>query len=228
MKLSVVMPVYNEKHTILKIVERVLKEGLVHELIIVDDSSNDGTREVLKEARLFRKVRVVYHDRNMGKGAALRTGFKKVTGDVVVVQDADLEYDPVEYKNLIEPIRRGDADVVYGSRLSGGRPQRAHLFWHKLGNTFITFVADLLYNTTLTDIETGYKMIRTPIIKEMKIRSNGFGFEPEVTAKILKKKARIYEVPISYYGRSFEEGKKIAWYHGFEAIWALFKYRFFD
>ena len=226
MKLSVVMPVYNEKDTILKVIDSVLKEDLVEEIVVVDDGSKDGTKEILKNAQLDPKVKTFFHGKNMGKGAALRTGFEKVTGEVTIIQDADLEYDPAEYKNLIGPIEKGEADVVYGSRLSGGRPQRAHMFWHKLGNSVITFSANVLYNTTLTDIETGYKMVRTPFLREIKIKSNGFGFEPEFTAKILKKKARIYEVPISYYGRTYSEGKKIFWYHGVEALWALLKYRF--
>ncbi len=228
MKLSVVMPVYNEKETILNMIEKVLKEDLVYELIVVDDGSNDGTVDSLKGAKFDPRVKILFHDKNMGKGAALKTGFKEVRGEVAIVQDADLEYDPKEYKELLGPIERGDADVVYGTRLSGGRPQRAHLFWHKLGNSVITFFADILYNTTLTDIETGYKMVRTSILKEVNIRSNGFAFEPEFTAKILKKRARVYEVPISYYGRTYTEGKKIFWYHGIEAIWTLIKYRFFD
>jgi len=228
MKLSVVIPVYNEKNTILKIIERVLREDIVYEVILVDDGSRDGTRELLKNTNLDPKVKAFFHDKNIGKGAALQMGFKEVTGEVTIVQDADMEYDPTEYKNLIEPIKRGEADVVYGTRLTGGKPQRAHLFWHKLGNSLITFFADILYNTTLSDIETCYKMIRTPLLKEINIKSNGFGFEPEITAKILKKKARVYEVPISYYGRSYDEGKKIFWWHGFEAIWTLIKYRFID
>lgn len=228
MRLSVVMPVYNEKGTILKAIESVLKEDVVHELIVVDDGSKDGTKELLQKTDLDPRVKFLMHDENMGKGAALRTGFKKIDGDVVVVQDADCEYDPAEYSALIAPIERGDADAVYGTRLSGGRPQRAYLFWHKVGNTLITFVANILYNTTLSDIETGFKMIRTPLLKEMNIESKGFAIEPEITAKILKRKARVYEVPISYYGRTYDEGKKIFWYHGFEAIWTLIKYRFID
>ena len=228
MRLSVVIPVYNEKETILKIIERVLKEKGEYEIIVVDDGSKDGTRDILKNANLDPKVKLFFHDKNMGKGAGLRTGFSKVTGDAAIVQDADLEYDPVEYSRLMEPIERGDADAVYGTRLSGGRPQRAYLFWHKLGNTVITLFADILYNTTLTDIETGYKLIRTSFLKDMRIKSNGFGIEPEITAKLLKKRARLYEIPISYYGRSYDEGKKIFWYHGFEALWALVWYRFFD
>jgi glycosyltransferase involved in cell wall biosynthesis len=228
MKLSVVMPVYNEKDTIGKVIDEVLKQEMVHELIIVDDGSRDGTRDILKERASDSRIKLILQERNMGKGAALRRGFREATGEVTIVQDADHEYDPAEYRNLIRPIERGDADVVYGTRLLGGRPQRAHMFWHKLGNSVITLVADILYNTTLTDIETGYKMIKTTLLKDINIRSNGFAFEPEVTAKILRKRARIYEVPISYYGRTYEEGKKIFWYHGVEAIWALIRYRLFD
>ena len=228
MKLSVVMPVYNEKDTVLKVIERVLKEEMVHEIIVVDDGSGDGTKELLLRSALDSRVKILLHDKNMGKGAALRTGFALASGEITVVQDADHEYDPSEYKALMAPIERGDADVVYGSRLSGGRPQRAYMFWHKIGNNFITFFANILYNTTLSDIETGYKMARTPILKDISIKSNGFAIEPEITAKILKKRARVYEVPISYYGRSYAEGKKIFWYHGVEAIWALLKYRFVD
>ena len=226
--MSVVLPVYNEKNTILKMIERVLEEDLVYELIVIDDGSTDGTAQILKDAKIDPRVKVLFHDKNAGKGAALRTGFKETTGDVTIVQDADLEYSPDEYKHLIKPILMGEADVVYGTRLSGGRPQRAYFFWHKVGNTFITLFANILYNTTLTDIETGYKMIRTPLLKDINIKSNGFNFEPEITAKIIKKKMRVYEVPISYYGRTYEEGKKIFWYHGFEALWTLLKYRFID
>lgn len=228
MKLSVVMPVYNEKDSILKVIDRVLSQDIVHEVIIVDDGSNDGTRELLMQSALDSRIKVLLHDKNMGKGAALRTGFQLATGDVTVVQDADHEYDPAEYKALMAPIERGDADAVYGSRLSGGRPQRAYFFWHKIGNNFITLFANILYNTTLSDIETGYKMVRTSLLKEINIKSNGFAIEPELTAKLLKKKARVYEVPISYYGRTYAEGKKIFWYHGIEAIWALLKYKFVD
>ncbi|NQT06834.1 MAG: glycosyltransferase family 2 protein [Candidatus Omnitrophica bacterium] len=228
MRLSVVIPVYNEKGTIFKIIDRVLQESMVSEVIVVDDYSVDGTKELLKERKLDPKVKLFFHDRNKGKGAALRTGFKEVSCDVVIVQDADLEYDPSDYKNLMIPIERGDADVVYGTRLSGGRPQRVHMFWHKVGNNVISIIADILFNATLTDIETGYKMIRTSLLKELNIKSNGFGFEPEFTAKVLKRQARVYEVPIAYYGRTYAEGKKIFWYHGLEAILTLIKYRFVD
>jgi len=224
--LSVVMPVYNEKDTIKEIVENVLRVGIVKELIIVDDYSIDGTREILKQVSSNPKIKVIFHQRNQGKGAALRTGFKEVTGDVVVIQDADLEYDPEEFKEMIIPIQKGKADVVYGSRLTFAKPQRAYLFTHRIGNKIVTLFAGILYNTTLTDIETCYKMFRTGLLKGLNIRSNRFEVEPELTAKLIKKRARIYEVPISYYGRNYEEGKKIHWWHIFGALWTLLKYRF--
>ncbi len=227
--LSVVMPVYNEKNTVLKIVDKVLRLDFIKELIIVDDFSKDGTRELLKNTKFDGRVRLFYHDKNMGKGAALRTGFGQVSGDIVVIQDADLEYDPNEFIEMIKPIREGVADVVYGSRLSGGKPQRVYMFWHRVGNDFLTFVTNFLYNSTLTDMETCYKMFRTDLISNINVRSNDFSVEPELTAKILKnKKLRIYELPISYYGRSYEEGKKISWKHGFGALWTLLKFRFTD
>lgn len=227
--LSVVMPVYNEKDTVLKIIDKVLKLDLVKELVIVDDCSTDGTRELLKNSKLDSRVRVFYHEKNLGKGAALRTGFKLVSGAVVVIQDADLEYDPKEFIEMIGPIQEGVADVVYGSRLSGGRPQRVYMFWHRVGNDFLTFLTNLLYNTTLTDMETCYKMFRKGVIDNITIRSNDFSVEPELTAKILKnKRLKIYEIPIAYFGRSYEEGKKITWRHGFSAIWTLLVYRFMD
>lgn len=227
--LSVVMPVYNEKDTVLKIVDKVLSLDIVKELIIVDDFSRDGTRDLLKNSTLDKRVRIFYHDKNMGKGAALRTGFRQITGDVVVIQDADLEYNPHEFLEMIKPIQEGMADVVYGSRLSGGRPQRVYMFWHRVGNDFLTFLTNLLYNTTLTDMETCYKMFRKKVLDDITIRSDGFSVEPELTAKILKHKdIRIYEIPISYYGRSYAEGKKITWKHGFGALWTLLKYRFVD
>ncbi len=227
MKLSIVMPVYNEAAFIREIINRVLAVDLDKELIIVDDGSTDGTQEVLGGLE-DERVRVIYHSRNMGKGAALRTGFRECRGNLVVVQDADLEYDPAELPMLMDPIERGVADVVYGSRLSGGKPQRVHLFWHKVGNSFLTLVTNILFNTTLTDMETCYKMFRADVLRDIRIRSNDFTVEPELTAKVLKKKCRIYEMPISYYGRSYSEGKKISWKHGLGALWALFKYRFID
>lgn len=225
--LSVVMPVYNEKNTVLTIIEKVLNLGIVKELIIVDDFSTDGTRELLKSSKFDSRVKLLFHDRNAGKGAALRTGFKNVTGDVVVIQDADLEYNPSELMEMIRPIQEGLADVVYGSRLSGGKPQRVYLFWHRVGNGLLTSLTNFLYNTTLTDMETCYKMFKREVISDMTIRSNDFSVEPELTAKILKNKSlRIYEMPISYYGRNYAEGKKINWRHGFGALWALLKFRF--
>jgi glycosyltransferase involved in cell wall biosynthesis len=227
--LSVVMPVFNEKNTVSKIIDKVLKVGGVKELVIVDDFSTDGTREVLKNTRLDSRVKIIWHDRNMGKGAALRTGFKHVACDVVVIQDADLEYDPDEFLEMIKPIQAGFADVVYGSRLSGGKPQRVYMFWHKVGNNLLTFLTNFLYNSTLSDMETCYKMLKKEVIDNINIRSDDFSVEPELTAKILKnKKLRVYEMPISYYGRTYAEGKKISWKHGFGAMWALLKYRFID
>lgn len=227
--LSVVMPVYNEKDTILKIIDKVLRLGIVKELIVVDDGSTDGTKELIKNAKFDSRVKLYFHDKNLGKGASLRTGFKETRGDVVVTQDADLEYDPNEFLEMIRPIEEGLADVVYGSRLSGGRPQRVYLFWHKAGNDFLTFVTNLLYNSTLTDMETGYKMFKKNIIDGITIRSDGFSVEPELTAKLLKNKnLKVYEMPISYYGRSYAEGKKISWKHGFSALWTILKYRFMD
>ena len=227
--LSVVMPVFNEKNSVLEIIQKVLALDMVKELIVIDDFSQDGTREVLKNINFDKRVRIFYHDHNLGKGAALRTGFKYITGDIVAVQDADLEYDPKEFIEMIKPIDDGVADVVYGSRLSGGKPQRVHLFWHKMGNSFLTFLTNLLYNSTLSDMETCYKMFRKKVIDGISIKSNDFSVEPEITAKILKNKdIRVYEVPISYYGRSYSEGKKITWVHGFGALIALLKYRFVD
>lgn len=223
------MPVYNEKDTVMKIIDKVLRLDLVKELIVINDGSTDGTREVLENSSVDARVKVVFHEKNLGKGAALRTGFKHVSGDVVVIQDADLEYDPNEFKEMIKPINEGVADVVYGSRLSGGKPQRVYLFWHKVGNGLLTFLTNFLYNSTISDMETCYKMFKKNVLEGIKIRSNGFSVEPELTAKILKnKKLRIYEMPISYYGRTYEEGKKISWKHGLSAILTLIKYRFVD
>jgi glycosyltransferase involved in cell wall biosynthesis len=224
--LSVVIPVYNEEGTVLQIIEKVLKLEIVAEIVLVDDGSTDGTKEILEKATFDRRVKLFFHGRNRGKGAALRTGFGHVTGEVVAIQDADLEYDPNEFIEMIKPIADGVADVVYGSRLSGGKPQRVHLFWHKMGNGFLTFMTDLLYNTTLSDMETCYKMFRREVLETIRIESDDFSVEPELTAKICRNKRwRIYEIPISYYGRSYSEGKKITWRHGFSALWTLLKYR---
>ena len=225
--LSVVIPVYNEKATILKIIAKVLKLEFVREILVVDDGSTDGTRELLKEKPFDDRVKLFFHERNRGKGAALRTGFGHVSGEIVAIQDADLEYDPGEFAELIRPILDGVADVVYGSRLSGGKPQRVHLFWHRMGNGFLTFLTDLLYNTTLSDMETCYKVFKKSVLDTIRIESDDFSVEPELTAKICKNKQwRIYEIPISYYGRSYAEGKKITWRHGVSALWTLLKFRF--
>ncbi|MBI4974709.1 MAG: glycosyltransferase family 2 protein [Candidatus Omnitrophica bacterium] len=227
--LSVVMPVYNEKATVSKIIDKVLKLDMLKELIVIDDGSTDGTAEILKNLKYDDRVRLFHHNKNMGKGAALRTAFQHVSGDVVAIQDADLEYDPNEFKEMVKPIEDGLADVVYGSRLSGGRPQRVHLFWHRVGNDLLTFLTNFLYNSTLTDMETCYKMFKRVVIENIRIRSNGFSVEPELTAKILKNRTlRVYELPISYYGRTYAEGKKISWRHGLSALTALVKYRFVD
>jgi len=228
MKISIVIPVFNEEKTIKTILEKVNSTGLADEIIIVDDGSTDGTKKILENYR-SNNTRIYYSRRNQGKGAAIRTAFKYVTGDIIIIQDADLEYDPNEYQELIKPIKDGYADVVYGSRLMGGKPQRAYLFWHKLGNTLLTYLTNILYNTTLSDTETCYKVFRKEVIKDLKLKSNGFSIEPEITAKILKRnKYRIYVVPVSYYGRTYQEGKKITWRQGFSAIFILIWYRFFD
>lgn len=227
--LSVVMPVYNERETVLAIIGKVLRLEIVCELVVVDDGSTDGTAELLRSAAFDGRVRLFFHDRNRGKGAALRAAFQHVTGEVVVIQDADLEYDPAEFSEMIRPIRDGVADVVFGSRLSGGKPQRVYMFWHRVGNGFLTFLTNLLYNTTLTDMETCYKMFRSEVIRQIQIRSDDFSVEPEITAKIFKnRRLRVYEMPISYYGRTYEEGKKISWKHGIGAVAALIRYRFTD
>lgn len=226
-KLSVVMPVYNEKATIRKIIKQVQGEKSEKEIIIIDDCSTDGTREILHELATIPGIKVLFHNKNMGKGAALRTGFKEVTGDIVVIQDADLEYNPAEYPKLMQPILEGKADVVYGSRFLG-EPHRVLLFWHYVGNKFLTALTNLLTNLNLTDMETCYKVFRASILKEISLKSNRFGFEPEFTIKVAKKRYRIYETSISYYGRDYSEGKKIGWKDGFVAIYKLFRYRFFN
>lgn len=228
-KISILIPVYNEVATLNKMIEKIENTSfcnLEKEIILIDDASSDGSTELLKE--LESKYKVFYHTKNQGKGAALRTGLKEVTGDITVIQDADLEYDPKDYEDLIKLIIEDKADVVYGSRLSGGKPSRSFMFTHLLGNKFLTFLTNILYNTTLTDMETCYKAFKTSFIKDIKIKSDRFDFEPEITAKVLKKRARLYELPISYYGREYEEGKKITWKDGLHAIIALIKFRFTD
>lgn len=225
MKLSVIMPVYNEYNTVKQAIQKVISVELSieKELIIVDDGSNDGTRDILKGIS-DPCIKIIYHEKNKGKGAALKTGFDSVTGDIIIIQDADLEYDPNDYVHLINPIIFNKADVVYGSRFLSG-PHRVLLFWHFVGNKLITLVADMLYNINLTDIETGYKAFRSKILKEIKFSSNSFGFEAEFTAKVAKRKYCIYEVPIQYLGRTYEEGKKITWRDGAIALWILLRYR---
>jgi glycosyltransferase involved in cell wall biosynthesis len=222
--LSVVMPVYNERATIEEIVRRVLAVPIRTELIIVDDGSKDGTRERLGELARELPIKLFLQPANAGKGAALRRGFREVTGDLVIIQDADLEYSPEEYPQLIELICQGRADVVYGSRFLGRH--RVFLFTHYVGNRFLTLVCNVLYNTMLTDMETCYKVMRTEVLRSMTLESNDFGIEPEMTAKIFKRHYRVYEVPITYDGRGYEEGKKITWRDGFVALWILLKYRF--
>jgi len=225
MKLSVIIPCYNENKTIRPIVDRV-KNALTGdiEIIIVDDSSTDGTKEILKTKIEPLVDKVIYHEKNSGKGAAVRTGFKEATGDLVVVQDADLEYDPNEIPLLMEPIVKDRADVVFGSRFMGSGPHRVVYFWHMVGNRLLTLISNIFTNINLTDMETCYKMFRREVIGSIEIEENRFGFEPEITAKVARQKVRIYEVGISYYGRTYEEGKKIGWRDGFRAIYTILKY----
>jgi glycosyltransferase involved in cell wall biosynthesis len=227
MKLSVLIPVYNEKNTIREIVRRVQATGRATEILIVDDGSQDGTRDILAELDGKEGVRVVLHEKNGGKGAALRTAIRSATGDVMLIQDADLEYDPREYPGLLKPIEENLADVVYGSRFLGG-PHRAILFWNMVANKMLTLMTNILYNNILTDMETGYKVFRREVVANMPLRANRFDFEPEFTAKILKANVRVYEVPISFNPREYSEGKKIGLWDAFEAVWALLKYRFVD
>lgn len=223
MKLSVVIPVYNEKDNIKFVIDEVLKQD-IYEIIVVDDGSTDGTKEILQSLN-NPKIKVFFHQKNSGKGSAVRTGLKYVTGDVIIIQDADLEYDPSEYDRLLAPIRKGKADVVYGSRFKG--VTRVFYFWHYVGNKFLTLIANMLYNSTLSDMETCYKVFRKECIRDLVLKSNGWGFDPEITAYFFKKGYRIVEVPISYYGRTYEEGKKIKWKHGFIVLWTIIKCRFF-
>ena len=245
-KLSVVIPVYNEKDTVFEILRRVQDTEMRKEIILVDDCSKDGTRQILEKlAELQGKgdprataddggdpielteIRFFFQGENQGKGAALRRGFAVTTGEIVLVQDADLEYDPRDYPRLLEPILDGRADVVFGSRFLGG-PQRVHYFWHYVANRFLTLLSDMATNLKLSDMETCYKVFRREVLKNIQIKSNRFGFEPEITAKVAKGKWRVYEVPISYAGRTYEEGKKITWKDGVQALWCIIRFKFGD
>lgn len=233
MKLSVVIPIYNEEKTLREILEKVRATPYEKELILVDDFSTDQTRTILKELEKDSDLRILYHDVNQGKGAALRTGFQHATGDVVLIQDADLEYDPGEYPILLAPIEKGLADVVYGSRFKGSSMSRVHLYWHQMANNFLTWVSNMFTNLNLSDMETCYKVFKKEVLEGIQIESNRFGFEPEITAKVARKRldgrrVRIYEVPISYYGRDYSEGKKIGWKDGVSALWHILKFNLFS
>jgi len=225
MQLSVVMPVYNERRTLRQVVERVLAVPFELELLCVDDGSNDGSRELLEELqRENSRIRVFLQPRNLGKGAALQRGIQAASGDFVIIQDADLEYDPNDYRNLLDPLLQGNADVVYGSRFLGGAPHRVLYFWHSVGNRLLTLLSNCLTNINLTDMETCYKAFRREVLQSIRLEEPRFGFEPEITVKCARRRLRIYEVGISYWGRTYEEGKKIGWKDGARAIWCLLKY----
>ena len=224
MRVSFIIPAYNEERTIEEVLERVSSLGLDKQIVVVDDGSTDRTPEIL--ARWAERDGVlVVTQRNKGKGAAIRAAIPHLEGEIAVIQDADTEYDPLEVPKLVEPIERGAADVVFGSRLRGGAPQRAHLYWHLVGNRFLSFVTNVLYNTTISDMETGYKAFRTDVLRSLDLRQSDFSIEPEITGKVCKRRLRIYELPISYYGRTYDEGKKITWRDGFKALWVLFRVR---
>lgn len=229
MKISIIIPCFNEKKSLAKLISLVKAAPLKEkEIILVDDGSTDKTRQLI-ETKIQKQVdKVIYHKKNMGKGAAVRSALKYVTGDLVIIQDADLEYDPREYPKLIAPILEGMADVVYGSRFIGEGPHRVHLFWHYVGNKLLTVLSNMFTNLNITDMETGYKVFKASIIKGIKIRQNRFGIEPEITAKIARQKCRVYELGISYYGRSYNEGKKINWKDGMKAIYCIVRYGLFN
>ncbi len=229
MKLSIVIPVYNEEATLTEIIKRVQATPYDKELIIVDDASQDKSRDIIQAlAKEYDNIKIFFHERNQGKGAALRTGFGQVTGDVVLIQDADLEYNPVDYPDLLKPIERGVADVVYGSRLIGSAAHRVLFFWHYVGNKVVTTLSNMFTNLNLTDMETCYKVFKADIIKNITIKSDRFGVEPELTAKIARQRCRVYEVAISYDGRDYSEGKKITWRDGIAAVYYIIRFRFWD
>jgi glycosyltransferase involved in cell wall biosynthesis len=225
LKLSIVIPIYNERETLETLIAKVNSVDYDKEIILIDDFSTDGTREILNKYENKEGFKVLYHNHNQGKGAALRTGFCNVNGDIIIIQDADLEYNPADYGTLIEPIMDGRADVVYGSRFLGG-PHRVLFFWHYIGNMILTTLSNMLTNVNLTDMETGYKVFTKKVNDTLTFKCNRFGFEPEFTAKVAKNNFRIYEVPISYNGRDYSEGKKITWKDGVAAVWYIFKFRF--
>jgi glycosyltransferase involved in cell wall biosynthesis len=228
MKVSVIIPCFNERNTIVRVVNSVRSASIQDiEIIVVDDGSTDGTIELLKEKVAGLADQIIYQPENRGKGAALRAGFAAASGDVILVQDADLEYNPSDYPALLAPILSGNADVVFGSRFLGGRPHRVLYFWHMMGNRFLTLLSNMFTNLNLTDVETCYKVFRAPLLRNLDLRENGFGFEPEITAKLAKTRCRIYEVGISYSGRTYEEGKKVNWKDGFRAIYAIVRYNLF-
>jgi glycosyltransferase involved in cell wall biosynthesis len=228
--LSIIIPCYNEENTISLIVEKIKKiKSLTPEIIIVDDCSTDNTSDVLKKiSQFYPDIKIVTHDKNLGKGAAIRSGIKLVTGNIVLLQDADLEYDPNDYHNLLKPFAETDADIVYGTRFKGGKYVRLHFFWHYLANKILTTITNIVTNLNMSDMETGYKVFKSHIIKNIKLNENSFGIEPEITVKLAKKKYIFYEVPISYNGRSYEQGKKITLKDAFIAIYCIFRYRWFN
>jgi len=224
-RVSFLIPAYNEAATIGEVLERIEALGLDRQIIVVDDGSADNTTAIVQRHAAEHPGVTLLRQPNRGKGAAIRRAIAEIDGDIAVIQDADMEYDPAEVPRLIEPIERGVADVVYGSRLSGGQPQRAYLFWHLIGNRFLSLLTGVMFNTTLSDMETGYKAFRAEVLKSLELREDSFGIEPEITGRICRAKLRIYEMPVSYYGRTYDEGKNITWRDGFRAIWVLFRVR---